>query len=404
MENKAFCQLKWDDTILNLQTNSISSCCRSISHQIDYANSTSNPVNLLNTKQLISDRQQMLDGIRPDSCSHCWQLEDKKQISPRNLFSSGNLVNTENYSNPIVNKFPKTIELALNNLCNLTCLYCCHRQSSAWYSDIKKNGQYFDEPRFKIYPHDTESFSKSISDLNNSNINILINNWICADVFSDVEKLTLSGGEPLLVSTLGEFVNNILDKYPTIKIVINTGLGVTNKQFSTFIDLVRPRDNIIMSLSQETTGKLSEMVRYGVFWEKWVTYAEELANRGFKIKFQSTISSVTIFGFVDFLLWKNNNKVLKDSRHLAHHVMVPEFLQVATLGKENIIDELNNLLLLKDKQGAPVYAFIKDLCQITNPVNIKNIELLRKYITMFADRRNININNTLPAQLLRILR
>jgi sulfatase maturation enzyme AslB (radical SAM superfamily) len=95
-----------------------------------------------NNKKIIEVRRQVLAGERPDVCKPCFDLEDQGVESLRQRHIKGlipeariNLYpNTldnlrEDYTMPF--EFP-TMEIKLNNLCNLKCRMCNPLDSTSW--------------------------------------------------------------------------------------------------------------------------------------------------------------------------------------------------------------------------------------------------------------------------------
>ena len=46
-----------------------------------------NPAALHNTAEKLEQRQQMLNGRKPDGCSYCWNIEDTGEMSDRHYRS-----------------------------------------------------------------------------------------------------------------------------------------------------------------------------------------------------------------------------------------------------------------------------------------------------------------------------
>lgn len=95
-----------------------------------------------NNKKMIQVRQQVLSGLRPDVCTPCFDLEDQgveslrerhiKGIIPEariNLYPNALDGLREDYTMPF--EFP-TMEIKLNNLCNLKCRMCNPLDSTSW--------------------------------------------------------------------------------------------------------------------------------------------------------------------------------------------------------------------------------------------------------------------------------
>jgi len=183
-----------------------------------------------NSDKMKEVRRQVLSGERPDVCKPCFDLEDQGVQSLRERHTAGvipearvnlypdalNALN-DDYSMPF--QFP-TMEIKLNNLCNLKCRMCNPLDSTSWkdWDQVtefyKKENNYLiptveklvDKPGKYIGPFDDsknwwESFEKLLP------------------YFRRVE---FAGGEPLMdpyhykiLDKLAEYGDNIELKYAT---------------------------------------------------------------------------------------------------------------------------------------------------------------------------------------------
>jgi MoaA/NifB/PqqE/SkfB family radical SAM enzyme len=124
----------------------ICACCRS--HPVGFIDKDSLE-SIWNNDAMKRIRKQVLNGERPIECEPCFSLEDQGVESLRQRHIAGKIpearVNlypdalnklAEDYSMPF--EIP-TIELKLNNLCNLKCRMCHPMDSTAWndWSEVK---------------------------------------------------------------------------------------------------------------------------------------------------------------------------------------------------------------------------------------------------------------------------
>jgi len=125
----------------------ICACCRS--HPVGFINKESLE-EIWNNDTMKRIRQQVLNDERPPECEPCFSLEDQGVESLRERHIAGiipeariNLYPTaidklnEDFSMPV--EIP-TMELKLNNLCNLKCRMCHPMDSTSWndWSEIKE--------------------------------------------------------------------------------------------------------------------------------------------------------------------------------------------------------------------------------------------------------------------------
>ena len=124
----------------------ICACCRS--HPVGFIQDTTLE-DIWNNATMKRIRQQVLNDERPPECQPCFALEDQGVVSLRkrhisnampesriNLYPNALNALKEDYSMPF--ELP-TIELKLNNLCNLKCRMCHPMDSTSWndWNEVK---------------------------------------------------------------------------------------------------------------------------------------------------------------------------------------------------------------------------------------------------------------------------
>ena len=183
-----------------------------------------------NSDKMKEVRRQVLSGERPDVCIPCFDLEDQGVESLRqrhirgvipeariNLYPNA-LDNLEvDYSMPF--EFP-TMEIKINNLCNLKCRMCNPLDSTSW-TDWKEVEQFYEKENNYLVPTVKKLTSRPgqyIGPFDDTT------HW-----WSDFEKLLphfrrveFAGGEPLMdpnhykiLDMLKPYANNIEIKYAT---------------------------------------------------------------------------------------------------------------------------------------------------------------------------------------------
>jgi sulfatase maturation enzyme AslB (radical SAM superfamily) len=202
-------------------------CCRS--HPISWIQEETLE-NAWNNNEMRKVRQQVLNGERPDVCKPCFDLEDQGVESLRQRHIAGVIPEArinlypnalddleDDYTMPF--EFP-TIEIKINNLCNLKCRMCNPLDSTSWkdWGQVtefyKKENNYLiptveklvDKPGQYIGPFDNTA------------------NWW--DSFEKLlpffRRVEFAGGEPLMdpnhykiLDMLAPYGNNIEIKYAT---------------------------------------------------------------------------------------------------------------------------------------------------------------------------------------------
>jgi hypothetical protein len=232
-----------------------------------------------------------------------------------------------------------------------------------------------------------------LNELSETDIRKTVDTWIQTDILSDVEWLVISGGEPLLIKSLGDLISDIQNRYPLMRVSIYTGLGISEQQFDHFTASTIPGPNLDIHLSQESIGELSEFLRYGTKWDKWTNMAFRLRDYGYSIRFHSSISAASIFGLLEFLNWRKEH--FPKSHNFMHHVVEPGFLNVGTLGLNLLDDVIRALSEVKTEHNSIIETFITDLLKLPKYSDPVKMLELRYFLIEFASRRNIEISKPL---------
>ena len=183
-----------------------------------------------NSEKMRKVRKQVLNNERPDVCKPCFDLEDQGVQSLRqrhiagvipearaNLYPDALDALNEDYSMPF--EFP-TMEIKLNNLCNLKCRMCNPLDSTSW-KDWGQVTEFYKKENNYLIPTVEKLVDKPgqyIGPFDNSD------NW-----WESFEKLLpyfrrveFAGGEPLMdpyhyriLDKLAEYGENIELKYAT---------------------------------------------------------------------------------------------------------------------------------------------------------------------------------------------
>ena len=183
-----------------------------------------------NSDKMKEVRRQVLSGERPDVCIPCFDLEDQGVESLRqrhirgvipeariNLYPDALDKLEDDYSMPF--EFP-TMEIKINNLCNLKCRMCNPLDSTSW-TDWKEVEQFYEKEDNYLVPTVKKLTSRPgqyIGPFDDT-----------AHWWNDFEKLLphfrrveFAGGEPLMdpnhykiLDMLKPYANNIEIKYAT---------------------------------------------------------------------------------------------------------------------------------------------------------------------------------------------
>ena len=139
------CQLKWTWSTVQLYNGKTNSCHRVGQSDIDPENFDT----FHNTSKKLSDRSLMLKGEWPTGgCEYCKNIEDSGGQSDRQFqLQIPNLTPPELDTDPTaIDVTPRILEVYLDNVCNMSCIYCWDgfssriQQENANFGDFSSNG------------------------------------------------------------------------------------------------------------------------------------------------------------------------------------------------------------------------------------------------------------------------
>lgn len=364
----------------------MASCCLSSLEKVELGNQAADVAWFNNQSHFVTDREQMLQGSRPKSCSHCWKLEDTGYVSERT---------TERvHTTTVANKYPELLSINVHNLCNLTCAYCSPKCSSAWFTDVRDRGDY--QGAHILAKKDFVKYKISNENLKGSKNFKLLLDVLNNDQMSHVKEVALSGGEPLLTDLYQDVLTTAYQKNPNIKFFISTGLGISDSKLQSFIDFTsHMKSQITITLSQESTGKTAECLRYGIKWNEWVAKVNRLADAGFTLGFHSVITVPSLYAMADFVTWKHHSRPeIAQAKHDLSVATSPEFFSIINLDSD-IVNTVSS------SWGLELASKFKT-DQVQTKTDQAQLAKLKEFLTEFMRRRSIPAD-ALPQQFWNLL-
>jgi len=213
----------------NIDGGKIAPCCASKTEKINQYFS------LMNQPFLLDIRKQFLNGKRPDACEQCWKNEAQGLQSRR-------LDKGQEKRQPVIN----SLEINVNNICNLKCRICSEYYSSGWHSDSKKLGKTVPKPgKNNLWKE----------------INLHPIRWI-----------HFNGGEPLLTNDHIEILKAIPNKQDcTVYYNTNGTIRVNENVFNLWrkfllVKLIFSVDDIGDQFEYQRSGAVWKEVESNMFW------------------------------------------------------------------------------------------------------------------------------------------
>lgn len=270
--SKTFCMHPFTG-IATREDGAIKPCCRGLAIGWIQKESIETAWNNKNMRRI---RKQVLNNERPNECGACFNLEDQGVESLRQRHISGLIPEAR------INLYPNaleslkddftmpfeipTMEIKLNNLCNLKCRMCNPTDSTSWNDWLEIEKFYEDEGNY--LPEKIKELGLVKRPFLDSFVNT--NNW-----WSSFEKLLpyfrrveFAGGEPLMDPThyhildkLSIYGENIEIKYATN----GTVLGIKGDR--TIYDYWPKFKSIAVNISIDGLGEIYEHVRGNSSWD-----------------------------------------------------------------------------------------------------------------------------------------
>jgi hypothetical protein len=359
---------------IDLVSNTTYNCHAAKSHPVDVAWLKKNPGKLFNTDVNIAEREMMLRNERNNSCEqNCWAAEDHGAVSPRMYQDGISITHTQS------NTAPEIIDLTINSDCNLTCSYCCKEYSNSWRRDIIDHGDYLtDDVRYRATSKDRLLLKISQLEIKETAQYKTLLEEIRL-VSPTLKTLTITGGEPFLDNKL----MSILCSLPLGKdaiIEIYTGLGVEYKRFERIVQELQQFDNLCIIVSGENIGKLLEFNRYGTRWDDFIKKIELLKLYNINMRFHSTISNLTVFGFTDFFNYFSDSKIVTTFAYQ------PQMMSPYVLDKESKEKIKQDINILPDDVATLILESIADTPTETERFKIG--QFLKQFV---ARRKDIDL-------------
>ena len=255
----------------------ICACCRS--HPVGFIQKDTLE-NIWNNDTMQRIRRQVLNNERPAECEPCFSLEDQGVESLRQRHIAGKIpeARINLYPNtPLLEVMPfeiPTMELKLNNLCNLKCRMCHPMDSTAWndWSAVKDFYKSEDNIMYAIVEeHDLERrpFLDKFQD--------------SPEWWASLEKLLpyfrrveFAGGEPLMDPQHYRILDMLKPYGDQIEIKYATNLSMLGKSNRTVWEYWPKFKSVAVNVSIDGIGKSYEYVRGNASWAELINNIKQI--------------------------------------------------------------------------------------------------------------------------------
>lgn len=306
------CQLKWTWSSIYLYNGETNSCHRvqlsPIPEDFDFHN----------TPKKIQDRKLMLEGKWPQGgCEHCQRIEAVGGRSDRQFQTEvPDLSPPELDIDPTaVHVTPRLVEVYLDNVCNMSCIYCEDKFSSRIQHENEKFGRF----QYKNLVIDNISTRATNFD------EMLEKFWHWLDTnYLYVHRLHVLGGEPFFQSQFDTFLN-FLESHsnPMLTFNIVSNLMVSRRKLESTVERIKKLilqkkiKQFDLTCSIDCWGPEQEYIRHGIDMATWQDNFEYVCSQKWiKININQTVTNLgikTMPGLIEYI-----NKIRK-TRDIGHY-------------------------------------------------------------------------------------
>lgn len=311
-------------------------------------------------------RYKLLSQQKIPHCETCYQQEQKKIISPRQLQTSRWLRDPEvkEYIEGWKAGESRTYfyDIRFDSKCNLACICCNPTNSSLWAKEL------------------------GIENATNE---------LCFDIKEALssKKVYLAGGEPLIIDQFIDFINDVanLDQQP--ELVINTNLTRVNEKLKATMVKIK---KLTLVVSIDAYGSINEYHRWPMKWDKLIKNLEWARSIKCNIRFNTVVDAISIM----------NVHQLREIEHFADEWNLVILTEPAALVINNVPSGLKDQVSnrFNDIKRSDFYKkdpiFKRRVDAISDMIMMDgNEKMLREYIDVLDKRRNINHEDYLGFRL-----
>lgn len=325
--SKSFCIIPWIH-MHHWPNGNVYQCC--ITHMNNVAgNLKDNTMDeIWNNDHYKKLRLDLLDGKQPESCSKCYEQEDKGIRSFRvnaNWTFDHHLFPKAEETNPdgSLDKMDLIYwDFRFSNLCNMKCRMCGGHLSHLWHEDEKKVYKKTSEKTAVVHVNDFST--QDIKEVIDSNLHV-------------VEEVYFAGGEPLIMDEHYYILERLIEQGRTdVKIRYNTNFTKLKFKKWDCIELWKHFDLVQVMASIDDIGTRAEYIRKGTNWEKIEeNFAIALENKdAVQLNVSPTIQLLNVWHIPEFVEKMFDLGLTVDNLHISNVLTYPEWYHMNTMPTE----------------------------------------------------------------------
>jgi sulfatase maturation enzyme AslB (radical SAM superfamily) len=411
-KSKTFCMHPFTG-LATREDGAIQVCCRS--HPIGWIQNNSLE-EIWNNENMLQIRKQVLNNERPIECSPCFNLEDQGVESLRQRHITSKIPESriklypnalddlrEDFSMPF--KIP-TMEIKLNNLCNLKCRMCHPMDSTSWNDWEQIEEFYIKDKNFTV------DSIRSLGLLKKPYLDKFDDNPNWWNSFEKVipyfRRVEFAGGEPLMDPQHYQILDMLKTHSHQIEIKYATNLTVLGIKGNRTVWDYWPRfQSVAVNVSLDGIGDVYEHIRGNSNWKNVVDNIKQIQTIpnisrivgavAVQIGNILTLDKIieTFLNDLGIVFYTN---IVNYPKALCPQVLPIELKDLAICRLENIKPKIKNFKLVKEN---PMLLDIthRQIQGVINFINAKDQSNLWKDCIEF-NRRLDKSRNQMPFELI----
>jgi sulfatase maturation enzyme AslB (radical SAM superfamily) len=229
-------------------------------------------------------RQDHLQGRRHKDCQSCWKIEDRGQLSQRQLETR-----PEYLSDSLDPHKPALLEITMGNVCDLACRYCDAEHSTIWSQRLGDDS------------NSKHGRSSARSDDRYQTVMPEFNAWLQREL-DGLHSIWFTGGEVLLMDSFYDLVK--IAGFKNKHIGISTNLNANDQYMERILKLVHALvddgNTVLFRVSMDGVGQKNDWQRQGSNWARmaknWYTLG---AIPGVGMSVGYTVTPLTLEGMLE---------------------------------------------------------------------------------------------------------
>lgn len=209
------------------------------------------------------------NGIMPEACKQCW-TDESRNIESLRQGADQWFKNTDPTAGII------SLDIRINNNCNLACTMCNSHASTLWGKLKNKNS----------------FLSLTTEQMNQVN-----------SITENLEMVSIQGGEPFYGDDFINWVDSLPNKNKISLEIFTNVISVDIKKIKKWSEQFK---HIKINASVDGTGEVYNQIRWPTNWKKFENKIEKIKTiNNVNINFFFTVQSINITNMLDFIQWRN---------------------------------------------------------------------------------------------------